>query len=106
MAMGFDLFSSILCLYGGSITGLMGMISSERMKSYFGRVSGNIEGKEKRKPIFAQVPLVGKILNSKKIAENTPEYVTNHYEEGEKNKDLGRLEAMEVAEAKPKKKKN
>jgi len=44
MAMGFDIFSSILCLYGGSIAGLMGMISSERMKDYFGSVADKVEG--------------------------------------------------------------
>jgi uncharacterized ion transporter superfamily protein YfcC len=37
MAMGFDVFSSILCLYGVSVAGLMGSTSSERMRRYFER---------------------------------------------------------------------
>jgi len=45
MAMGFDIFSSILCLYGGSIAGLMGMASSERMKEHFSLVAGKVKGK-------------------------------------------------------------
>jgi uncharacterized ion transporter superfamily protein YfcC len=45
MAMGFDTFSSILCLYGGSITGLMGMISSERMREHFGQVASEVKNK-------------------------------------------------------------
>jgi hypothetical protein len=44
MAMGFDIFSSILCLYGGAIAGLMGVTSSERMKEHFGTVAGKVEG--------------------------------------------------------------
>lgn len=44
MVMGFDIFSSILCLYGGSVAGLMGVISSERMKEHFGSVAGKVKG--------------------------------------------------------------
>src|SRR5947207_367049 len=44
MAMGFDTFSSLLCLYGGSIAGLMGLISTERMNKHFGMSFGS-EGK-------------------------------------------------------------
>lgn len=42
MAMGFDVFSSILCLYGGSVAGLMGLTSSERMRRYFDDSFGNV----------------------------------------------------------------
>jgi len=45
MAMGFDIFSSILCLYGGAIAGLTGIVSSERMKDYFDLVGGKVKGK-------------------------------------------------------------
>jgi uncharacterized ion transporter superfamily protein YfcC len=43
--MGFDTFSSILCLYGGSIAGLLGLVSSQRMNDHFGRSFGSIQGK-------------------------------------------------------------
>ena len=42
MAMGFDVFSSTLCLYGGSVAGLMGLTSSERMRRYFDDSFGNV----------------------------------------------------------------
>ncbi|WNE40430.1 MAG: hypothetical protein GBAus27B_000497 [Mycoplasmataceae bacterium] len=34
LAMGFDFFSAFLCLYGGSIAGLIGLASPERMGKY------------------------------------------------------------------------
>ena len=44
MTMGFDIFSSLLCLYGGSIAGLMGLVSTERMGRHFGEsFSGSAE---------------------------------------------------------------
>ena len=39
--MGFDIFSSFFCLYGGSIAGLLGLVSTERMKRYFGQSFGD-----------------------------------------------------------------
>ncbi|WNE41227.1 MAG: hypothetical protein mread185_000684 [Mycoplasmataceae bacterium] len=41
MTMGFDAISSVICLYGGSIAGLMGLVSSERMMNYFGQCFGD-----------------------------------------------------------------
>jgi len=32
--MGFDFFSAFLCLYGGSIVGLIGLVSPERLEKY------------------------------------------------------------------------
>jgi uncharacterized ion transporter superfamily protein YfcC len=34
LAMGFDFFSALLCLYGGSIVGLIGLVSPERMEKF------------------------------------------------------------------------
>ena len=41
LALGFDIFSSILCLYGGSIAGLLGLMSSQRTGKWFGRTFGS-----------------------------------------------------------------
>lgn len=40
LSMGFDIFSSFLCLYGGSIAGLMGLVSTWRIKQYFDQSFG------------------------------------------------------------------
>jgi uncharacterized ion transporter superfamily protein YfcC len=45
MAMGFDMFSSILCLYGGSIAGLMGLISTRRWQTHFEQSFSSVQGK-------------------------------------------------------------
>ena len=42
--MGFDVFSSLLCLYGGSIAGLMGLVSSERMRGHFENTFSGVKG--------------------------------------------------------------
>jgi len=44
MSMGFDIFSSFLCLYGGSIAGLMGLVSTWRIKQYFDQSFGKFKG--------------------------------------------------------------
>jgi len=41
LALGFDIFSSILCLYGGSIAGLLGLMSSQRTEKWFVRTFGD-----------------------------------------------------------------
>ena len=173
MAMGFDIFSSILCLYGGAVAGLMGMASSERMKGYFGLVAGKVEGKvnydglsgisfrvltfilfisivilfniwycrrnegarikeendltketippkfnRTRKivlavagffflgAVFAQIPCFARVLKLDKVSENTPEWVSGHYKEGDKYQDVGNLEEMPIAKTSPNIKKN
>ena len=45
LAIGFDAFSSILCLYGGSIAGLLGLVSSQRMSEHFGQSFSGVQGK-------------------------------------------------------------
>lgn len=45
MALGFDIFSSVICLYGGAIAGIMGLVSPSRMKQNFDRSFGTVEGK-------------------------------------------------------------
>src|SRR2546421_208530 len=43
--MGFDAFSSVLCLYGGSLAGLMGLISTCRWQTHFEQSFGSVQGK-------------------------------------------------------------
>jgi len=45
LAMGFDTFSAILCLYGGAVAGLLGLVSGQRMNDHFGRCFGGVQGK-------------------------------------------------------------
>jgi uncharacterized ion transporter superfamily protein YfcC len=45
MTMGFDLLSSVLCLYGGSIPGLIGLVSTGRMQRYFENSFDSVKGK-------------------------------------------------------------
>jgi uncharacterized ion transporter superfamily protein YfcC len=44
-AMGFDLFSAVLCLYGGSVAGLLGLVSPERINTHFARCFEGVKGK-------------------------------------------------------------
>jgi uncharacterized ion transporter superfamily protein YfcC len=45
LALGFDTFSAVLCLYGGSIAGLMGLISTRRWQTHFEQSFGSVKGK-------------------------------------------------------------
>ena len=45
LAMGFDTFSALLCIYGGSLAGLFGVISSGRMLTHFNQSFGSVKGK-------------------------------------------------------------
>src|SRR4051812_15792638 len=38
--MGFDIFSSVLCLYGGGMAGIIGSMSTQNYSHYFKDVSG------------------------------------------------------------------
>jgi len=44
LSVGFDVFSALLCLYGGSVAGLIGLVSSERMSSYFKECFSSVGG--------------------------------------------------------------
>src|SRR4051794_29682668 len=43
--MGFDTFSAILCLYGGSVAGLLGVVSTQRMNGHFDQCFDSVQGK-------------------------------------------------------------
>lgn len=45
LSLGFDTFSAFLCLYGGSLAGLFGVISSGRMLKHFNESFSGIAGK-------------------------------------------------------------
>ncbi|MCE8162965.1 MAG: hypothetical protein I3273_00605 [Candidatus Moeniiplasma glomeromycotorum] len=45
LSLGFDNFSTFLCLYGGSLAGLFGVISSGRMLKHFKESFESVEGK-------------------------------------------------------------
>ncbi|CFW93001.1 Putative Arginine/ornithine antiporter [endosymbiont DhMRE of Dentiscutata heterogama] len=45
LAMGFDFFSSFLCLYGGSVAGLLGLVSTERITTHFNQCFSEVKGK-------------------------------------------------------------
>ncbi|CAI2188151.1 9514_t:CDS:2 [Funneliformis geosporum] len=133
MAMGFDVFSSILCLYGGAVAGLMGVASSERMKEHFGSVAGKVEGgvnydgfsgfispkfnRTRKKvlavagffflgAIFAQIPCFARVLKLDTVAKNTPEWISNDYEGENKYQNVGNLEEMPIGKKEPNMQKN
>ncbi|CAG8801713.1 31877_t:CDS:2, partial [Racocetra persica] len=103
--MGFDFFSSVLCLYGGSVAGLLGLVSTERITTHFNPCFSESPPASthlcfRQFNFVAQIPAVAKKLDG--VAAKIPEYITN-VETKDDHEKLGTIEEMKVAKIKKEK---